>query len=166
MPRPAGIVFCDLGSAYDVETHRQRAHGYVLHGNHNRDKPLQRLKITDQAAAKVKRKLPRLLSGDKTGIVFLDASNIQRIFEHRLGEGCLGRMNLGILGCRCELIADFWKTAATGTVFSAIDCIDVDAGSLGNIIFGHVWPQDKKISDEDYDEFKRKQLRVLNLCWQ
>ena len=157
MPRPAGIVFCDLGSAYDIGTHRQRADGDVRHGNHNRDKPLQRLKTTDQAAARVKkRKHPRLPPGDKNGIVFLGASDIQRIFEHRRGEGGLGRMNLGTRGNRCELIADFWKTAATGTVLSANDCIDVDAGSLGNIIFGHVSPQDKEISDEDYDELKQK----------
>ena len=160
MPSPSGFVFCDLGAGYDIGTVGQRTDGDVRRGNENRDRVLSRMATHGAAAKRQSRPCPRVPRPDSTGMVILSNPHIHSIFQHRKGTGFgLGRLSVGTPDNRCELLADKWKKAEKGTMLSGNDCIQVDSGSFGNIIFAQVCPRMKPMTEAAYNKIKKEAVK-------
>ena len=160
MPTPSGFVFCDLGSGYDIGTRGQRSDGDVRRGNEQRDKVLCRMATNVPEAKRPHRPCPRVPKSDVKGVVILCKHHIYSIFQHRRGTGHgLGRLTVGTRDNRCEKLADMWRNAPKGTSLSGKDCVLVDSGCYGNIIFGQVCPRGSGMTEADYKNLKEEAVK-------
>jgi len=157
MPTPRGFAFCDLGAGYDIGTAAQRIDGDVRRGNEKRDRMLSRQATTELQAKQQNRPTPRVPKSDSIGVVVLRNANISAIFQHRRSTGKgLGRLTMGTHGNRCEILAAMSAKRPADQPLTAQDCIQVDAGSFGNIIFGHVCPRTKGVDDQAYNAMMKR----------